>query len=125
MRRSQGNRCGIVPCLAILITILTTPAQAYESEWSDYAKALDALAKVAGDYEAMLRYMRRHGISTNHIPKIMVRMATGGNSALSPGNVLKVGAEIMRSWRANGLKTGYLAPFLKPVRKLGQYRSRP
>ncbi len=60
MRRSQGNRCGIVPCLAILITILTTPAQAYESEWGDYAKALDAMAKVAGDYEASIKRLAVH-----------------------------------------------------------------
>jgi glycosyltransferase involved in cell wall biosynthesis len=76
---------------------------------------------LAADYELMLRFLYRYGISTIYIPRILVNMKTGGKSHPGPLNTLKAMAENYQAWRVNGLRPNPLTFALKPLSKVGQY----
>jgi len=82
--------------------------------------------RVAADYELMLRFLMKHDVSPAYIDRVLVRMALGGQSNESIWNVLRANYEVYRAWRENSIRGGYLAPVLKPARKVTQYvRSGP
>ena len=74
---------------------------------------------LASDYELMLRFLYKYGVSTTYISKVLVKMRTGGTS--KPGNyTLGAIRENYRAWKVNNL---YYPPtmLLKPFLKLIQY----
>ena len=77
--------------------------------------------KLAADYELMLRFLYKHHVSANYIPKCLVTMRTGG--ACKPGiaNTLSNMAENYRAWKVNALRPNPLTFVLKPLSKIGQY----
>ena len=79
----------------------------------------------AADYELMLRFLLRHGISAAYLPETITRMRTGGQSNLSVKNRLKANYYDRRAWRINGLTPLPWTMLLKPGRKIGQYFLRP
>jgi glycosyltransferase len=79
----------------------------------------------AADYELMLRFLLRHRLNVRYIPKILVRMRTRGVSNASLGNRLLANRYDRQAWRENGLKPNPLTLYLKPIRKIGQYVTRP
>jgi glycosyltransferase involved in cell wall biosynthesis len=77
---------------------------------------------LAADYELMLRFLYRHGLSAAYIPRALVRMRSGGLSR--PGTAtLKMAVENYRAWKVNGLKYPP-AVLLKPLTKMTQWRKR-
>ena len=76
---------------------------------------------IAADYELMLRLLYKHGISTAYIPKVLVKMRTGGSS--NPGfyNTAKAIIENYRAWKVNGLDPSPVTFFLKPFSKIFQF----
>lgn len=76
---------------------------------------------IAADYELMLRFILRHGIRLAYIPRVLVRMAIGGESNRSLRNIIRANQEVWMAWRKNGLRFGYLVPFLKPAQKIPQF----
>ena len=76
---------------------------------------------IAADYELMLRLFVRHRISVRYLDRVLVRMALGGESNGSISNIIKANSEVARAWRLNGLRGGYLVPFLKPASKIFQF----
>lgn len=77
----------------------------------------------AADYELMLRFLFKHQISTQYIPKILVKMRTGGQSNASLRNRFKANREDKLAWKKNGLKPRFYTTWLKPIRKINQYFS--
>jgi len=78
---------------------------------------------LAADYELMLRFLYRYGITTAYIPKILVKMRSGGTSR--PGlYTVRAMIENYRAWKVNGLHPSLLTFLLKPVSKLRQFRVR-
>lgn len=75
----------------------------------------------AADYELMLRFLLKHGISTVYIPQVLTRMRTGGISNSSILNRLSANLMDRKAWKVNGLKPPSFTLFMKPLRKLGQY----
>ena len=77
--------------------------------------------KLAADYELMLRFLYKHHVLANYIPKCLVTMRTGG--ACKPGiaNTLSNMAENYRAWKVNALRPNPLTFVLKPLSKIGQY----
>ncbi len=75
----------------------------------------------AADYELMLRFLLKHRISTVYIPKVLVRMRTGGMSNVSIRNRIKANLMDRRAWKVNGLKPKPWTLFLKPLGKIGQW----
>ncbi|WP_161887659.1 glycosyltransferase family 2 protein [Pontibacter russatus] len=75
----------------------------------------------AADYELMLRYLYKEGISTAYVPEVLVRMRVGGKSNVTLANRWRANQEDFRAWQVNGLKPRYYTRFLKPIRKLVQF----
>ena len=58
----------------------------------------------AADYEMMLRLLLNHQLKAAYIPRIIVKMRTGGVSNASVRNRLRANREDREAWRINGLK---------------------
>jgi glycosyltransferase len=75
----------------------------------------------AADYELMLRYLYKEGISTAYVPQVLVRMRVGGKSNVTFANRWRANQEDFQAWKINGLKPRYYTRYLKPARKLFQF----
>ena len=94
------------------------------SIYEDYGE-FNLAFPIAADYELMLRLFVRQRIRVKYLDRVLVRMALGGESNGSISNIIRANAEVARAWRFNGLRGGYLVPFLKPASKIFQYVGRP
>ncbi len=79
----------------------------------------------AADYEFMLRVLYKQGISVSYIPRVLVRMRTGGMSNASLAHRLRANAMDLMAWKINGLKPAPFTMAFKPLRKLHQYFEEP
>jgi len=74
---------------------------------------------LAADYELMLRFLYKYEVNTVYIPKVLVKMRTGGTS--NPGSyTAKAVLENRRAWKVNGLKYP-VTLLLKPFSKILQF----
>jgi glycosyltransferase involved in cell wall biosynthesis len=78
----------------------------------------------AADYEMMLRIMANHQLKSAYIPRIIVKMRTGGISNASIKNRIRANREDREAWRINGLKPYFFTLYLKPLRKITQFLKR-
>jgi glycosyltransferase involved in cell wall biosynthesis len=76
--------------------------------------------KIASDYELMLRFIEKHGVKTEYIPKIIVNMRVGGTSNSSIKNIAISNYEVYKSWKINGLKISPMIALIKPFSKIKQ-----
>ena len=75
---------------------------------------------LAADYELMLRFLYKYGVSAVYIPKVLVKMRNGGTS--QPWSyTAKAIIENHRAWKINGLYTNMLTFIFKPLSKIFQY----
>jgi glycosyltransferase involved in cell wall biosynthesis len=82
----------------------------------------DTNFKRAADYELMLRFLYKHGVSSCYLPDTIVKMRVGG---ISNGNMparIKANMEDRLAWKINGLKPLLLTLYLKPLSKLHQFQ---
>lgn len=79
----------------------------------------------AADYELMLRFLLKHRVRAEYIPKVFVRMRVGGMSNVSLKNRLAANRMDWKAWDVNGLKPYPWTLFLKPIRKISQWWCRP
>ncbi|MBL7943502.1 MAG: glycosyltransferase, partial [Flavobacteriales bacterium] len=75
----------------------------------------------AADYELMLRFIHRHGISVSYLPRTITHMRTGGQSNVTLRNRIKANLEDRKAWRMNGLRPGLFTLTWKPLSKVWQY----
>lgn len=85
----------------------------------------DTSLEIAADYELILRLFMKHEIDVTYLDRVLVRMATGGKSNESVGNIVQSNLEVYRSWQRNGLRGGELVPLCKLLRKVPQFVQRP
>jgi glycosyltransferase involved in cell wall biosynthesis len=76
---------------------------------------------VTADYELMLRFLYKYNVSTTYIPKVLVKMRTGGKSRPGLINTAKNMRENYRAWKENGLDASLLTFVMKPLSKATQY----
>lgn len=79
----------------------------------------------SADYELMVRLLVKHRIKTVYIPQVLVHMRTGGSSNASWRARLKANRMDRRAWQVNGLNPYPWTTLAKPLRKVGQWWSRP
>jgi len=84
----------------------------------------DTNFSIAGDYDAMLRYLVRFRISSYYDPGIRVRMRVGGVSNRTMKNVRKKWAEDHRAMQKNGFGNP-LTHFLKSMRPVAHFYRSP
>jgi glycosyltransferase len=78
--------------------------------------------KISADYEFMLRAMELHGFSSRFMPRVMIRMLTGGASTAGLSSYLRGNLEALRArrrWLGSGLVDAAL--LAKPLSKVGQF----
>jgi len=79
---------------------------------------------IAADYELMLRLLEKYKIRSCYIPKVLVKMRTGGKSNRALVNIIKANIECYKAWKVNDLKPSYITFVLKPLLKIFQYFKR-
>ena len=77
--------------------------------------------KTSADYELMLRFLFRFQIRACYLPRVTVKMRTGGTSNVTLRNRVRANKEDREAWRLNGLQPKFYTLWLKPLRKLGQF----
>jgi len=82
----------------------------------------NASFKISADYEFMLRMLHLHRISVCYLPEVTVLMKAGGVSNSSLRNRLRAHREDENAWQFNGLKPRFYTLWLKPLRKVHQFR---
>jgi glycosyltransferase involved in cell wall biosynthesis len=74
--------------------------------------------KIAADFEYVARVFGNEPISYYYMPKVMVKMRTGGKSTRSFMSNWILNKEIRRACRENGIRTNYCKIYSKYSRKL-------
>ncbi len=82
----------------------------------------NTLFKTAADYEIMLRFIHKHHISLDYLPRTLVKMRIGGKSNQSLMNRIKANLQDRKAWKVNNLKPHFYTLWLKPLKKIFQYR---
>ena len=77
----------------------------------------------SADYELMLRFLYRHGISSHYLMGTSVKMRTGGASNATLGNRLRANREDRFAWSKNSLEPLFFTTWMKPLAKLEQFQS--
>lgn len=75
----------------------------------------------ASDYEFMARYLYLYRISARYLPKLIVKMRTGGQSNITVKSRLRANRRDYLAMKKNKLPLPLLASILKPMIKLHQY----
>lgn len=75
----------------------------------------------AADYELMLRFMHKHRLNSFYLEKVVVKMKTGGASNKNVSSRVKGWLNDFRAMQKNEISMPFIAAFLKPLRKIGQY----
>ncbi|WP_018619581.1 glycosyltransferase family 2 protein [Spirosoma luteum] len=81
--------------------------------------------KSAADYELMLRFIHKNKASLAYMDEVTIVMRAGGVSNSSVKNRLRANREDQIAWQLNDLKPYFFTFWLKPLRKLKQYISKP
>lgn len=81
--------------------------------------------KNAADYELMLRFIHKNKIKLAYMDEVTIVMRMGGISNSSVKNRLRANREDRLAWQINGLIPYFFTFWLKPLRKLSQYISKP
>jgi glycosyltransferase involved in cell wall biosynthesis len=88
--------------------------------------AFDINYRIAADMELMARFMERHRINARYLPKLIVKMRTGGASNNSLSDIVLQNFEIWRALKLHGLRPA-VVPFVagKLLARSRQFLSRP
>lgn len=79
----------------------------------------------AADYELMLRFLLKYGITTKYIPEVLIKMRVGGISNATVKNRIAANRMDRKAWEVNDLNPYPWTVLLKPLRKLPQWFMRP
>lgn len=79
----------------------------------------------AADYEVMLRFLLRYRVRAAYIPRVLVKMRTGGMSNATLSNRLQANKMDRKAWKVNGLQPYPWTLFCKPLRKIPQWWQKP
>ena len=80
--------------------------------------------RVAADFELMLRFVEKYQIKVGYLPKVIVKMRTGGKANVLRG-MIRGNLEIIRSFRLNGLRLSPWFFIRKPITKISQLFIKP
>lgn len=77
--------------------------------------------KISADYELMLRFLVKQGISAYYIPEVIVKMRMGGLSNRNFRNLFIKSYEDYKAWKVNNLKGNFSIILLKNLIKMPQF----
>ncbi len=76
--------------------------------------------KIAGDYEFILRLLKKHKINLKYVPQVFVNMYEGGVSGRNLEQRRKGWAELKKAWVVNGFKVPSLFILRRVLFKISQ-----
>lgn len=76
--------------------------------------------RISADYDSLLRYILKQRISTEYLPKVLVKMRVGGISNRSVSSMVKKSMEDIRVMNQNGI-IWPIALVYKNISKLPQF----
>jgi len=76
----------------------------------------------SADYELMLRYLSNDKLKVDYVNQTLVRMRVGGVSNRNWKNRWQANREDSLAWKKNGLSPSPFLRWMKPLRKVGQFR---
>jgi glycosyltransferase len=77
--------------------------------------------KTAADYELILRVFVTNEFKIRYLPRVIVKMRTGGASNASVKRRIDANKEDRMAWKVNNLKPYFFTLYLKPIRKIFQF----
>ena len=77
--------------------------------------------KTAADYELMIRVFVTHDFTIRYLPRVIVKMRTGGASNATMKRRIDANKEDRMAWKVNNLKPYFFTLYLKPIRKIFQF----
>lgn len=77
----------------------------------------------AADYEFMTRYLYAHNLNAFYIPKLIVRMRSGGMSNISIARRLRANRRDYLAMKKNKIPFALITSILKPLRKIYQFQN--
>lgn len=80
--------------------------------------------QTAADFELMLRFIEKHLIKVGYLPKVIVKMRTGGKANVFRG-MIRGNWEIIKSFRMNDVRLSPWFFIRKPITKTAQLFRRP
>lgn len=80
---------------------------------------------IAADFELLLRFLGNHKISHSCLPKVLVKMRTGGVSTRDFKSKWRLNKEIVQACRENNVNTNMIKVFSKYIHKVFQLIQRP
>jgi glycosyltransferase len=75
----------------------------------------------AADYEFMARYLYKHQISSYYLPKLIVKMRTGGASNKNLNQRLRANRRDYLAMKVNSIPMPFMVSILKPLIKMHQF----
>jgi Glycosyltransferases involved in cell wall biogenesis len=81
--------------------------------------------RIAADFELLARFMVKHRISYYYLPRVIIKMRTGGVSTRNFNSNLILNREVLRACKENGVATNMLKIYSKYLIKCMQLVSRP
>jgi glycosyltransferase len=75
----------------------------------------------AADYEFMARYLYKHKVSSYYLPKLIVKMRTGGASNKSFNQRIRANRRDYLAMKQNAIPMPFLVSILKPLIKVHQF----
>ncbi|AQG79676.1 glycosyltransferase family 2 protein [Spirosoma montaniterrae] len=81
--------------------------------------------KSAADYELLLRFIHKNKAKLSYMNEVTIVMRAGGISNSSVKNRLRANRDDRLAWELNGVKPYFFTLWLKPLRKLTQYITKP
>jgi glycosyltransferase involved in cell wall biosynthesis len=81
--------------------------------------------KIAADFELLARFLGKHKLSYKYLPKVIIRMRTGGISTSSLKSNWTLNREIIRACKENSIETNMLKVYSKYFIKVFQLIQRP
>jgi glycosyltransferase involved in cell wall biosynthesis len=82
------------------------------------------MLQIAADFELMLRLIEKHRIKIGYLPKVIVKMRTGGRANVLRG-IIQGNKEILKSFRMNSIRLSPSFFVCKPMTKISQLFARP
>lgn len=83
-------------------------------------QGFDLYYKISADYDSMMRYLGKYGVSVAYIPRVLTKMQVGGVSNRNMKTIkLKMKEDVRAAYKN---KIGFIYPiFFKNVRKVNQF----
>ena len=81
--------------------------------------------KSAADYELLLRFIHKNKAKLAYMDEVTIVMRAGGVSNSSLSNRLEANRDDKLAWKLNGMKPYFFTLWLKPLRKITQYVTKP